>query len=75
MEHVLFSKIPQNIIDLLWIKDKNCSDQNEPSMIVLSLPISSSKINSNESIGYYPSYKNLTPEQRFCYLNWLEDIS
>jgi len=48
----------------------------EPSTIYTNLPIKKPKdINDVEDLGYYPSYENLSPEQRWIYLNWLQDIS
>ena len=72
---VLFGKIPTHILDLLWIVGKNCSDMSEPSAIDISLPINSENICPDMSIGYYPSYRCLSPEQRYCYLDWLQDIT
>ncbi len=73
-----FQYIPKNILELLWIKDYNDYQilEGEPSLIDFELDILESKnIDSNEKIGYYPSYRKLTPEQRFVYLNWLKDIT
>lgn len=47
----------------------------EPSLLSSKLPIKPTSFSTaNESIGYYPSYEQLTPEQRWIYLNWLKDI-
>jgi len=47
----------------------------EPSLLYSNLPIKpNSIIDSCESIGYFPSYVSLTPEQRWVYLNWLTNI-
>ena len=73
--NVLFGNIPKYIADLIWIKGENCNDSTEPSAIDLSLPISSDSVDKYNSVGYYPNYRSLSPEQRFCYLNWLQDIS
>jgi len=49
---------------------------SEPSAIDLRLPISVCDLTkATESIGYYPSYEGLTPEQRYIYLKWLCDFS
>lgn len=46
----------------------------EPSVIFSDLPIDlNSTVDSNESIGYYPTYKGLTPQQRYNYVKWLCD--
>ncbi|WP_352404472.1 TerB N-terminal domain-containing protein [Sporanaerobacter acetigenes] len=46
----------------------------EPSVLYVSLPIKKpTDINKVDSPSYYPSYKNLDPEQRWIYLNWLID--
>ena len=48
----------------------------EPSLLYSNLLIKpNSTINPCESIGYFPSYKELTPGQKWIYLNWLRDIS
>lgn len=51
--------------------------QTEPSLIDISLPIDEriNELDSMEDIGYYPSYKGLSPKQRYIYLSWLQDIS
>lgn len=74
-QQILFDKIPKYILDLLWIINKNCDDISEPSAIDTSLLISSENVHPNTSIGYYPSYRHLSPDQRYCYLNWLQNIS
>lgn len=52
------------------------SFQEEPSLLVSNLPINlNGKLDVNESIGYYPSYSGMTPDQRWVYLNWLRDIT
>ena len=75
------SKIPKEILELLWIKDVNytCSDSMilEPSLIDSKLEIIEDTylLAHPLDIGYYPSYANLSPGQRFVYLNWLTDIT
>ncbi len=76
----IFSKIPLEILNLLWFKNgplSNCPDKNEPSAIDVHLPIQISPIDSKnlEDIGYYPSYSKLSPKQRYIYLNWLCDMT
>lgn len=72
----LFANIPTKILNTLWLKDgfyKNIpSDSDEPSAITISLPISKTKA---LALGYYPSYVDLTPEQRFAYLSWLSNMN
>lgn len=47
----------------------------EPSALTSKYPIkASSSLDANESIGYFPSYSGITPEQRWIYLNWLKDV-
>ncbi|WP_342304933.1 TerB N-terminal domain-containing protein [Methanolobus sp. ZRKC5] len=47
----------------------------EPSLLSFKLRVKqSSSIDVNESVGYYPSYENLSSEQRWVYLNWLGDV-
>lgn len=46
----------------------------EPSAIDVELPIALG-FPVPAPLDYYPSYQNLTPEQRAAYLNWLSDIT
>lgn len=48
----------------------------EPSLIYSKLPINyRSKLSPMETIGYFPRYEGLSPDQRFLYLKWLTDIT
>lgn len=47
---------------------------SEPSAIDINLPITDATAPPTP-LGYYPSYANLTPQQRTAYLNWLKDIT
>ncbi len=48
----------------------------EPSLTYSQLPISrKNKKDPKESIGYFPSYERLNPEERRTYLEWLHDIT
>jgi len=47
-------------------------DINDPSTIYIHLPISEDY--SVPSLSYWPSYIDLTPGQRFIYLNWLRNV-
>ncbi len=74
--------LPDDVKELLWVKGKNYSDNennmvNEPSLIDTTLPIRHMvlSVDIKESIGYYPSYDKLSPEQRYMYLKWLEDVT
>lgn len=53
----------------------SCSWDVEPSLIFSTLPI---RINPNSdpnsSIGYFPTYEMLNPDERWTYLEWLCDI-
>lgn len=54
----------------------NNSECDDPSTIFLKLPIK--KLTGPDSIeppGYYPSYATLRPEQRWVYLNWLQNVT
>lgn len=79
--NIVSIKVPADILNLLWIKGgtkSNYTDNliNEPSLIDLELDIEKTdNIDLNENIGYYPSYRNLSPKQRYTYLKWLEDIT
>lgn len=47
----------------------------EPSIIYEDLPVRKPlDPNSIEPPSYYPTYVNLSPEQRWIYLNWLKDL-
>lgn len=52
------------------------NDSDDPSTIFLKLPIRQpTREDSVEPLGYYPSYAGLSPEQRWIYLNWLQDVT
>ena len=52
------------------------SFQKEPSLISTRMPIDfGANLDNVEKLGYYPSYENLSPKQRFVYLKWLCDIT
>jgi len=54
----------------------NHNESDDPSTIFLKLPIQKpTRIDSIEPPGYYPSYASLRPEQRWVYLNWLQDVT
>ena len=49
---------------------------DEPSTIFTVLPVRKPiNINNVSHPGYYPTYAKLTPEQRWIYLSWLQDVS
>lgn len=52
------------------------NERDDPSTIFLKLPINKPTRPGNmEPLGYYPSYAGLGPEQRWVYLNWLQDVT
>jgi len=54
----------------------NTNDSDDPSTIFLKLLIKQpARNNSMEPLGYYPSYAALSPEQRWVYLDWLQDVT
>lgn len=54
----------------------NNNESDDPSTIFLKLPIQKpTRLDSIEPPGYYPSYASLRPEQRWVYLNWLQDVT
>lgn len=54
----------------------NNNESDDPSTIFLKLPIEKpNRTDSIEPPGYYPSYATLRPEQRWVYLNWLQDVT
>lgn len=72
---ILINNIRPDILSLLYFKNgkhQNINfDTTEPSAVNIKLPISDL---SASNTGYYPSYDNLTPEQRYFFINWLRDI-
>lgn len=74
--------ISNEVLDLLWIKggkysNYNSEIDNEPSLINIDYEIDTFVCEDDykEDIGYFPSYKNLSPKHRYVYLKWLEDIT
>ena len=70
----LISSIPESTLDLLWFYDgpnKNL-DAEDPSGISLTWTISKDE---PDPLPYYPSYREMTPEQRGTYIDWLTNIS
>src|SRR4030042_3593770 len=52
------------------------NESDDPSTIFLKLPIKKpTRPDRIEPPGYYPSYAGLGPEQRWIYLNWLQDVT
>ena len=47
------------------------SINEEPSAIVMSLPVADEADHPANDLGYYPSYSYITPGQRRAYLEWL----
>lgn len=76
----IMQEIPESLLELLWIKGGKYSNYNaelkdEPSLIDVELEIERGELSDSEDIGYYPSYRNLSPKHRYKYLSWLKDIS
>ena len=73
-----YQEIPDEVKSLLWIKGVNELEgnnfANEPSLIDMELEVRPDVSSYNQDIGYYPSYCNLSPENRFVYLNWLKNV-
>lgn len=70
--------ISSEIKDLLWIADGNriavFSDPEEPSALYLSLPVSEPSSDTIiESPPYFPVYKDLSPEQKWLYWQFLSN--
>jgi hypothetical protein len=53
----------------------NSDAPDDPSTIYARLPVRESPGTSVPSLGYYPSYSEMIPEQRGLYLGWLCDTS
>lgn len=50
------------------------NEYDEPSLINLDYPVNfNTKILSTDEIGYFPTYKGLTPEEKGIYLKWLKN--
>lgn len=63
--------IHPSLVGLLYISSaKDHGTFEEPSTIFLQLPINNG---DPEKLPYYPSYYNLTPEQRYAYLKFLSN--
>ena len=71
--------IPPDTLDLLLFVDG--PHQNyvrgmlvaEPSLISVELPIGE-PVSPAPPLGYYPSYRKLSPDERATYLNWLCNV-
>lgn len=49
---------------------------DDPSTIYMGMAVRMPSDSANvPSLGYYPTYSGLTPEQKWVYLNWLGDIT
>lgn len=68
----IYSQISEKILDMLYFtngKYKNISaNENEPSAIDVELLVSKGEV---EPLGYYPSYSEMSPQQRLHFLEWL----
>lgn len=53
------------------INQKNLTNIFEPSVLMSTLPIRKGRA---DALGYYPSYTNMSPEQRYVYFKWLINI-
>lgn len=62
-------------IDFLENNTSKKIKQHDPSTIFINLPVKRPICDVDEPGGYSPSYKYLTPQQRWKYLNWLSNIS
>lgn len=47
------------------------ADITAPCLVDPSLPVASARMPSPTEMGYWPSYSDITPEQRAAYLTWL----
>jgi uncharacterized tellurite resistance protein B-like protein len=48
------------------------SSSTDPALVVPKLSVNKSSLDSiGSTMGYWPSYSNITPEARAAYLNWL----
>ena len=71
--------IPPDVLDLLLFMDGPYQNYvrgmlvTEPSLISVELPIGE-PIMPAPPLGYYPSYRKLSPDERATYLNWLCNV-
>ncbi|MCX6968357.1 MAG: TerB N-terminal domain-containing protein [Verrucomicrobia bacterium] len=56
---------------MVYATDRGLRWPGEPSAIITSLTVARTAAHPLQDFGYYPSYENITPEQRRCYLEWL----
>jgi hypothetical protein len=56
---------------MIYSAEKVLGWPGEPSAIITSLSVGRMAAHPLQDFGYYPSYENLTAEQRRCYLEWL----
>lgn len=74
--NTVFTNIPLEIRNLIWSYDtdigtKISTESAEPSAISRTFPIINEPAGD---LGYWPSYSEMTPAQRYQYLLWLTDI-
>jgi hypothetical protein len=56
---------------MIYASERALRWPGEPSAIITSLSVGRTAASLCDDFGYYPSYANLSPEQRRCYLEWL----
>jgi hypothetical protein len=56
---------------MLYVAERSLNWPGEPSAIIKSLFVGRASASLSDDFGYYPSYTNLTAEQKRCYLEWL----
>jgi tellurite resistance protein len=56
---------------MVFTSDHGLPWPDEPSAIIISLPVAAVAAHPLSDFGYYPSYDRISPEQRRCYLEWL----
>ena len=56
---------------MIYSAEKTLGWPGEPSAIITSVSVARMAAHPLQDFGYYPSYENLSAEQRRCYLEWL----
>ena len=75
--------IPDKTLKLLFLSKEDIQkwqfvsyNQNEPSTIYLKLPVEKPmNPDCTPRPYYYPTYLEMNPQQRWIYLNWLENVT
>ncbi|MFN2541383.1 MAG: TerB N-terminal domain-containing protein [Chthoniobacterales bacterium] len=56
---------------MIFTSERTLAWPGEPSAIITSLSVAATAAHPLADFGYYPSYEQISAEQRRCYLEWL----